>query len=894
MLPAKLEMRVNPDDRCTAHLAAGGIVLTADLRQARILRRLHDRARAAAGQQAWPTAQVLPLATWLEGEWLQQQMLRPELPRVLPPVAVDWLWRRQVALAEPSLLESADLGRRARASWLTLQAHGSSLAAVTRWPLTRDQQAFLGWAQAVEKELRERGACDAADLARRFVDCSVIPAAGPPILLAGFARVTPAEETLFAALSTAGRGIARAVATGTGGACSRHGARDPDAERDDMVAWLRARVAERPDGIHAVIVADLDASRGVLERALAASLQPDLELPGADRDERVFDLAGGHTLAMQPVVDAALSALAAAGGTIEWTTASRLLRSPYVAGAAAERSSRVVADLALRTRPGGIRTSGRWLAGCAARAGAVRFGAAADAAALALEGPRRRNAGAWAEAFGQCLAAWGWPGDRPPGSRVYQAAHRLRELLRELAALGEWAAGLSLGEALAELRRLAGRPFQPESGEPAVYVLDRYDDPGVQLDSLWVAGLTAGAWPRPVAVDPLLPIEIQRELRLPGATPAARVAEAREVIGSWRARAQELVLSWPRLENDSEADASPLLPDDAPAWTPAARVANREQLCFAARRLDAVVEAPLPPLAGRRMKGGAKLLELQAQCAFRAFAELRLGAGRLEEPEAGFDRRLRGVVVHRALQDVWTRLGAQSALAALDQRARGALVASAVDRALGSCAPADIGSRALDLERDWQCQAIGHLLELDLSRPSFAVVEVERPMEVAIGGLELTLRIDRTDRIGEELVVIDYKTGRPRDAAWRGARMDAPQLPLYAVLHPERPSGIAFAALSLTRAYHVGVGRDGDAVPGMMPAERFALTEDRESGFEWPAVKARWASWLGRLAADFAEGRAEVDPKLAAATCRLCHLGALCRVQAEDPAELAEEGADDD
>ena len=46
-------------------------------------------------------------------------------------------------------------------------------------------------------------------------------------------------------------------------------------------------------------------------------------------------------------------------------------------------------------------------------------------------------------------------------------------------------------------------PFQPESGEPAVYVLDRYDDPGVQFDSLWVSGLTATAWPRPVAVDPL-------------------------------------------------------------------------------------------------------------------------------------------------------------------------------------------------------------------------------------------------------------------------------------------------------------------------------------------------------------------------------------------------------
>ena len=39
--------------RCLAHLDAGGLILTADLRQARILRRLHDRAQIVAGRSAW-------------------------------------------------------------------------------------------------------------------------------------------------------------------------------------------------------------------------------------------------------------------------------------------------------------------------------------------------------------------------------------------------------------------------------------------------------------------------------------------------------------------------------------------------------------------------------------------------------------------------------------------------------------------------------------------------------------------------------------------------------------------------------------------------------------------------------------------------------------------------
>ena len=329
-------------------------------------------------------------------------------------------------------------------------------------------------------------------------------------MLAGFRRLTPAEESLFAALSAGGRTIERLGPTSEPGACFRHRALDPESERQTMIAWLRDRLALAPDGIHAVIVPDLDANRGALERALAAALQPELELPGAGSDERVFDLAGGHPLAVQRVVDAALAAIACAAGAVDWATASGLLLSSHIAGAASERDARIATDLSLREAQGSVRVHGPRLADRALRAGAAQFASSFAAAAAALAGSRRRGAGAWAEAFGACLAAWGWPGEAPLGSREFQAARRFRELLRELASLRQLRADSSAAEAMAELRRLAAAPFQPESGEPAVFVLDAHEDPGVHLDSLWVAGLTATAWPRAVSVDPLLPIEIQR------------------------------------------------------------------------------------------------------------------------------------------------------------------------------------------------------------------------------------------------------------------------------------------------------------------------------------------------------------------------------------------------
>jgi probable DNA repair protein len=878
--PEDSPVNKDPNDRCIAHLAAGGLVLVPNLRQARILRRLHDRAQVAIGRQVWPTARVLPIDAWLELEWQLASDWRPELPVILPATALCWLWRREVARSAPALLDPADLAARARGSWLKLRAHGADLAAVTRWPLTRDQQAFLSWSRSFEKELRERGACDGADLARRLADEGVVTAAGPPVLLAGFRKLSPAQASLFAALSAAGRTVEFLAPPPSGVAGFRHAAAEPDSERRDMIAWIRERVALAPDGIHAAIVPDLDANRGALERALAAALQPDVELPGAHRDDRAFDLAGGHPLVAQPVVDTALAAIACATGPVDWATASRLLLSPHVAGCAAERGARVAMDLALRGLQGAMITGSRQLADRARRAGAGQLAAAISSAVAALDGPRRRPARAWAEAFGRSLAAWGWPGEAALGSREFQAADKLRELVLELASLGDVAGDLEGREALAELRRLAGAPFQPESGEPAVFVLDAYEDPGVQLDSLWVAGLTAAAWPRPVAIDPLLPIEIQRQLDMPGATPEGRVAEARELMARWQARARALVMSWPRVENDTEVDGTPLVPAACAPLPSPGQAPTRERLCFGARRLEGIPEAPLAPLAGTRVKGGARLLELQAKCGFRAFAELRLEALPLEEPQAGFDRRLRGVVLHAALQEFWTQLGGQAALVALDSAARDARVASAVEDALAAAIPAGTGARAVALERDWQCAAIGRLLDREAARPRFTVVEAERALDLAIGGLELSLRVDRTDRIGDELVVLDYKTGRIAGSAWRGARMDAPQLPLYAVLHPDRPTGIAFAGVGAARARFIGVGRDAAAIDGMQAPEKFALTEDEEKGFAWPAITAHWRAWLERLAADFAAGRADVDPKLGAATCRLCHLAALCRVEA--------------
>ncbi|HEY5558854.1 MAG TPA: PD-(D/E)XK nuclease family protein [Steroidobacteraceae bacterium] len=885
---------MSPNARCIAHLASGGWLLTPDLRQSRIFRRLHDRAQIAAGRVVWPSAQVMPFDGWLALQWRDAGAARDDLPQPLPAVALRWLWRRQAARDTPGLLDPADLGARARASWLRLRSHGGGIEDVARFPLTRDQQAFAAWARGAEDELRSRGACDPADLARLFVTADALPPPGPPLLLAGFRRLAPSQSALLAVLKARGWSVNRVEPSDAGNVPWRHAAPDPESERAAMLDWMRERLARQPDGLHAMVVPDLASHRGAIERALEAALQPELELPGVGRRDRVFDLAGGGPLSAHPVAESALDALATALGQLDGIMTSRLLRSPFLAGAQTEHDARIRLDLELRGAQGLSQAPVAAFAARAAASEARQFAAILSGAIAALTGPRRRKAVAWAETFGACLAAWGWPGETVLDSHTFQAAKHFRESLGELAALAVVAPELGASQSLDELRRLAAAPFQPESGEPSVFVLDAYEDPGLRFDSLWIAGLTAAAWPRPVAIDPLLPIEIQRRLGMPCATAADSVDEARSIIGSWRAQADVLVLSWPRRENDTDVDGTPLLPTDAGPLARLTPRATRERLVHAAAVLEPLPDDRAPPLKAAAAHGGARVLELQSQCPFRAFAQLRLRAEPLEELRAGVDRRLRGIVLHRALQRFWTDLGAQQALLRLDAAACEAKVAAAIDQSLAEVLPAASGRRTTALERDWQLRAIGHLLELERIRPPFTVVETERELDGKIGGLELRLRVDRVDRVGDELVVIDYKSGAVRKAPWRGARMEAPQLPLYAVLHPGRPAAIAIAELDAEGAKFTGVGRSEGLIATLEPAPQFELTEDRESGFEWSVIQEHWYAWLDRLARDHAAGHAEVDPKLAADTCRYCHLDALCRVAALDPDEAgAGEGGDD-
>jgi RecB family exonuclease len=249
-----------------------------------------------------------------------------------------------------------------------------------------------------------------------------------------------------------------------------------------------------------------------------------------------------------------------------------------------------------------------------------------------------------------------------------------------------------------------------------------------------------------------------------------------------------------------------------------------------------------------------------AACPFRAFAVHRLGAQALEDPTFGPDARDRGTLVHIALRN----LGCERSpsVEQVQQAVSAALAAKSEEMG--------IGPQLAVLERERLTMLILRWLELEKTRPAgYRILSQEAQRFVTIGGLDLSVRMDRVDELADgRHVILDYKTGEPTTKQWESERPDDPQLLLYAITHDRPLAAVAFAQIRSDGMKYEGIARDASVLPGVK-----ALPEE-----EWDDYLADRKRVLSDLAAAFRSGDARLDPKKGA-TCDRCELSALCRTK---------------
>ena len=882
-----------PDTRTTT--------VTATSRLARELRADYDRARMAEGQSAWPDPDILPLGVWLERlwrDWLYSSQ-HPRAIQLLGAAQERAIWediiRESVEASE--LLDVGATAEAAMDAWNMASAWRLPLDA-PEWSGSNDSEAFRGWVARLLRRSEEHGWLSGALLSEfiseRVDNGSITPV--DTIVIAGFVELTPADERLFGSLRQAGTQIVERIEQTSSPAVSRVAPIDQEAEIRIAARWARRHVEEAgsSDTRVAIVVPDLGRYRRPIERIFAEEFHPTHALEPDHDSERAFNISLGPPLAHYPIIAAALEILGADPEDVGIESAGRLFRSPYIAGALKERTRRGLLDAAVRR----IREP-RLDVDTILRIGSRKSGKATCPVLITnlarwskvwAELPTRQAPSDWATSYSQLLEAVGWPGDRTLNSAEYQTMSVWKDLLSELAGLDGVVGRLAMAGAIGVLRRLAlGRQFQPESVRAPVQILGMFEASGLAFDHLWIMGMHDGAWPRSSGPDPFLPLGLQRDLGLPRSSPGRELEVAKRITGRLVASASHVVVSRPQREGDADLRPSPLftgVPEGDAELPGISQTLPYSETLRQSSRIETVEDHDAPIWEGSLARGGTAIFADQAACPFRAFAHIRLGARALDVPEPGLSALDRGILVHSVLERVWAQLGSHDALmsAGADEETliRASVRAEIVELASKRRAlrqPRFAGIEQARLERlvtDW--------LEHEKARHPFTVSHLEEERRVCVGGIDISIRADRVDRLDDGTVVVtDYKSSERSPWDWDGDRLAEPQLPLYATTTEETVSGVFFGILETGNTGYRGLAAREGIVAG--------LKSNRRDPPLAPAIDD-WRQVLDRLGSDFRQGRARVDPKKRGETCRFCSLGSLCRI--EDSGTTVADGEDRD
>src|SRR5688500_6790382 len=597
--------------------AARITVVTPNRRLARTLTAELDAFQRGHNRSVWEAADILPFDAWVQRLW--EEALYAEaggaLPLLLTGAQEQAIWEE--VLPRAALLSLAQTARQCRDAWRLLHAwriapgHGGE-----------DAAAFRDWARAYEK--RTQGEIDAArlpDLDFRLKK--------PGLVVAYAFDILPPQTKEFLARFA----LEECKPEALEGAPMRLALSSSREEIEKAAAWARERLEQGCARI-GVVVPDLAQRRKQVVRVFSRVMQPAFNLPGAARAPLPFNVSLGQPLADYPLVDFCLGLLQLSFGEVDFSLASRLIRSPFLGGAEAEMARRARLDAQLREALGATVSLPKLIAS-SGHAPVLRQ--ALESIYTAAKGvPSRQGTASWARHFSALLEAAGFPGERALDSDEFQTRAKWHETLGELARLERISKDFSIDRAFAFLRDLCSDTlFQPESPDAPIQLLGVLESAGLRFDCLWVSGLTDEAWPLEARPNPFIPVSLQKQAGVPQASAEASAALARRITEEWQGAAREVVFSYPTKQDDRDLAPSPLIaripesPLDIPGFP------RYRDLLFTSKKVISIEDRFGPRVPPGKVRGGTRVLADQAACPFRAFARWRLAAEPLEAPMPG-------------------------------------------------------------------------------------------------------------------------------------------------------------------------------------------------------------------------------------------------------------------
>ncbi len=897
-------------------LQQGHVLVTANNRLARVLAAQYAQWRIQAGDMQWPSPEMYSWAVWSSRLWESAAMGGfAGMDRAVPGD------RQLLSLWETILKNTPLTHGLLRPESLASQLRDTRKL-VIEWQLDLKHPAWYGdgnenfaafraWNRAFEKHCRKHHWISPEDrtaVLAGAIDKAAIPLSANIDLL-GFDELKPDQADLLNTLVEKGVTVTRLVIASRQKNAALLACKDRRDELRQAARWVRHCVEENPASTIAIVVQDLQSRRKELEWQLREILTPSGNAAG--KQGKPWNISIGVPLISFPIVETAFNLLHLLQKSVAIQDICRLLRAPWLNGAGEERNSRSLLEKVLREKyPRQLRLSEAEYRSRELRKhdryneelpeeeytaqpwNSPLFNAILKAL-IRFEANNRgaKPASAWAEAFDHLLAGAGWPfGDETDvpareHEENWQVLQAWREALQELASLDASLPPFGLATAIRQLKQICREKiFQPSTPPASIQVLGLYEVNGLRFDHLWVLGMSADTWPPSARPNPFIPGKLQIAANTPRSSPRRELAVAQTITQRLLKAAPDCIFSYPAKLDGEDVIPSPLLHvpaitkvNDVPAWqgdTWREAIANAENPQLQPLTMPGKLVYPTA-------RGGSSILESQALCPFRAFANNRLGAEALETPADGVSPMLHGSLVHGVLEHFWQETISHAALIKLDDKALEDRVRKHVDHVTGKDRGLNQRPAFRRVEADRILRHVLNYLALEKTRGPFEAVGFEKIIQTEIEGQTIRLVIDRIDRManGDE-VIIDYKTGTKQPKKWFGDRPEDPQLPLYAISAKNTPAAVVFGIIREDGCEYKGVVTRPGLFPGLPPRDNKTTRFLVEAGNRMPETIDGWRQVLQHLMSDFLTGKAAIDPKNGRRTCSdsYCELQSLCRI----------------
>ncbi|MFK7893482.1 MAG: PD-(D/E)XK nuclease family protein [Granulosicoccus sp.] len=887
----------------TDRVAGKAVFLTVNQRLARHYLSRYQAWQSASGNLWWESPAILPLNAWMTQMYTLATATGRADRHLVPEIVARKAWKTLLSRhASATLLDTDSAAHLAEQAWQlgcawrcrNNQAHYLSL----------DQFTWQRWLGYYTEWLEQKNCIDnvmlpdvLSDLLSDADFCTHLPA---EVLYDGFLQLTPQLRELFDALQGAGMTLTQ-IDRQPAGSVHRLGFTDDGHELLEIARHMRAELEHNDQQSLGLVVPDLQSRRHLVIRAFDRVFFPGQSPDAIRRAGRPYELSLGEPLSEQPVVATAMLILKLCHGTLRGTELSALLLSPHWLGADAESHYWQTLDRRLREK--GIRSM---------ELATLQEQLYADStlkkvlSRLLAENHASASLGIWAARFDDWLRQFGWP-RRDPDSEEHQAIVSWMECLDDLQVLDDGEA-LSVQQAYAELQTLVQeRIFQLETPAAPIQILGRLESHGLAFDCLWISGMDDEQWPPSATPNPFLAIAEQQASGVPQASALARLQLAEQEYSLWASQAPVMFVCHAGSRDGKTLQAA-RLPEIPSSLSHKSTVA--QHLARVERPAGDVDESLLefirstfsvelvndnygPALpSGSQVAGGARLFEDQALCPFRAFARYRLAIRPLEEPGPGLDARQHGTLLHASLEKFWQAVKSHHELSRMTGEQIDDALQHIVREVLQDVVlPEDLRQ----LEQTRLSQLLHHwIAEYELPRMPFDVMDLELEKSIEHGGIHMNVILDRIDRVGDSLIVVDYKTGtRNQVSGWAEDRIVNPQLPLY-VLADVAISGAAFAQIAPNKSGFIGVAAEEDLLPGVSPTIKSpgATGNKKTVPSDWMAWRQHWKLALDEIALEVRQGLASVTPVKGA--CTHCELKPLCRVDESARSDESAEGDSQD